>query len=116
MFSHAFDDAATNASHPPGDEQLCQLLANEFFVAIAALRDRAVIGGITGYVLPSVEQARKELYLRDLAVAEARRRTGCLSDQVLTTAGDDGHILAARSSKSRASRHPGIFTCPLRLQ
>jgi ribosomal protein S18 acetylase RimI-like enzyme len=34
------------------------------------------VGGITAYVLDKYEQERREIYLYDLAVAEAHRRRG----------------------------------------
>ena len=46
------------------------------FVAIAAVAGAEVVGGLTGYVLPKFEQARSELYIYDLAVAEPFRRRG----------------------------------------
>jgi aminoglycoside 3-N-acetyltransferase I len=45
-------------------------------VAVAALRDGEVIGGLAAYVLPKFEQARSEVYLYDLAVAAGHRRQG----------------------------------------
>lgn len=76
MFGHAFADPETFSDRPPSDSYLRGLLRNEFFVAIAALQGERVIGGIAGYVLPKYEQARRELYIYDLAVAEEYRRTG----------------------------------------
>jgi len=35
-----------------------------------------VVGGIAAYVLPKFEQARSEMYIYDLAVAESHRRQG----------------------------------------
>jgi tRNA (adenine37-N6)-methyltransferase len=76
MFGHAFEDPEHFDSRPPSDDYLCGLLQAEFFVAIAALNGQQVIGGIAGYVLPKYEQARRELYIYDLAVDEAHRRAG----------------------------------------
>jgi len=76
LFGRAFEDPETFEAQPPSDDYLRGLLQSEFFVAIAALRGQQVIGGITGYVLPKYERARRELYIYDLAVAEAHRRAG----------------------------------------
>lgn len=53
-----------------------QLLSDPNFVATAALSGSTVVGGLAAYVLPKFEQARSELYIYDLAVAEAHRRQG----------------------------------------
>lgn len=42
----------------------------------AAFDGDAVIGGLVAYVLDEFEQARTEIYIYDLAVAEAHRRQG----------------------------------------
>lgn len=79
MFGRAFADEAHYGSRQPDDAYLTSLLASDTFVAIAALdgqRNAEVVGGIAGYVLPKFEQARKEIYLYDLAVAETHRRRG----------------------------------------
>lgn len=79
MFGRAFEDEAHYGSRQPDDAYLEALLAGDTFVAVAALSGGGrgeVVGGIAGYVLPKFEQARKELYLYDLAVAEAHRRRG----------------------------------------
>jgi len=76
MFATAFGDVATYTGRQPDDRYLEALLARDTFVAIAAFARGAVVGGLAGYVLPKFEQARSELYIYDLAVAEAERRRG----------------------------------------
>jgi len=76
VFGAAFDDVATYTARQPDDAYLEALLARDTFVAIAAFAGDAVVGGLAGYVLPKFEQARSELYIYDLAVAEAERRRG----------------------------------------
>lgn len=76
MFGAAFEDEASYGARPPDDAYARSLLSNPGFVAIAALEGEEVVGGLTGYVLPKFEQARSELYLYDLAVAEGHRRRG----------------------------------------
>ena len=41
-----------------------------------AIKDEAVVGGLTAYVLEKLEQARSEVYIYDLAVSQAHRREG----------------------------------------
>lgn len=76
MFGRAFDDCDTYGTRPPDDAYLARLLASDTFVAIAALHEDAVVGGLAGYVLPKFEQARAEFYIYDLAVDERHRRQG----------------------------------------
>lgn len=76
VFAQTFDDPAAYLSRPPGNRYLRTLLASETFVAVAAQDGAQVVGGIAAYILPKFEQARKELYIYDLAVAESHRRRG----------------------------------------
>jgi aminoglycoside 3-N-acetyltransferase I len=76
LFGDVFEDRPTYVGAPPSDEYLGQLLASEQFIAITALADNETIGGLAGYVLPKFEQARSEVYIYDLAVAQAHRRQG----------------------------------------
>lgn len=76
MFGRAFDDMSTYTGHQPDDGYLARLLASLTFIAVAAERDGAVVGGLAAYVLPKFEQARSEVYIYDLAVDEAHRRQG----------------------------------------
>jgi aminoglycoside 3-N-acetyltransferase I len=55
---------------------LRDLLCSEQFIAIAALRDDTVIGGLAAYVLKKFERERSEVYIYDLAVAQEHRRRG----------------------------------------
>ena len=43
---------------------------------MAALQNGAVVGGLVAYELDKFEQPRREIYIYDLAVAEAHRRQG----------------------------------------
>lgn len=74
-----FDDPQTYTGQPPDDGYLTRLLANESFVAIAALSDGEVIGALAAYELPKYERARSEIYLYDLAVVPEHRRRGVAS-------------------------------------
>jgi len=76
MFGEAFDDRETYTKEQPDDAYLTKLLSGEFFIAIAALSDSKVVGGLAAYVLPKFEQARAEIYIYDLAVDAGFRRQG----------------------------------------
>jgi len=76
MFGAAFEDPAGYDDARPDDAWLARLLGGESFIALAALADGAVVGGIAAYVLEKFGQARREIYLYDLAVAEPYRRCG----------------------------------------
>ncbi len=76
MFGQAFEDVPTYSGAQPGKTYLERLLASEGFIALAALKGDAVVGGIAAYVLPKFEQERSEIYIYDLAVADAHRREG----------------------------------------
>lgn len=52
------------------------MLASDRFIALAALKNNAVVGGIAAYELQKFEQERSEIYIYDLAVAEEHRREG----------------------------------------
>lgn len=76
LFGQAFEQADTYVARQPSDEYLRRLLASPTFVAIAALEEEGVAGGLAAYVLPKFEQQRSEIYIYDLAVAERHRRRG----------------------------------------
>lgn len=76
MFGDAFEDPESYRTAQPDDAYLARLLGADTFIALAAVADDEVVGGIAGYVLDKFEQARREVYLYDLAVAESHRRRG----------------------------------------
>jgi aminoglycoside 3-N-acetyltransferase I len=76
MFGQAFEDVATYTEQQPDDDYLRELLGSRDFIAVAALSEGKVVGGIAAYVLRKFEQARSEIYIYDLAVDEAWRRMG----------------------------------------
>jgi aminoglycoside 3-N-acetyltransferase I len=45
------------------------LLCSDHFIALAALQDDVVIGGVAAYELKKFERERSEIYIYDLAVA-----------------------------------------------
>lgn len=76
LFGDAFEDHDTYSTAQPDDAYLERLLGGETFVALAAMRDGEVIGGLAAYELTKFEQARSEFYIYDLAVAAGHRRQG----------------------------------------
>ena len=75
-FGEAFGEPETYGAARPRRAYLERLLASDTFIALAALKDGAVVGGIAAYELRKFEQERSEIYLYDLAVAAAHRRQG----------------------------------------
>jgi aminoglycoside 3-N-acetyltransferase I len=76
VFAEAFEDPDRYAAARPDGAYLERLLGSETFVAIVALQDGAVVGGLAAYELRKLERATSELYLYDLAVRVEHRRRG----------------------------------------
>jgi aminoglycoside 3-N-acetyltransferase I len=76
LFGKAFDDPKTYTESPPRDAYLEGLLTKESVIALAALDGDEIVGGLLAYQLDKIEQERCEIYIYDLAVAEAHRRRG----------------------------------------
>jgi aminoglycoside 3-N-acetyltransferase I len=76
MFGEAFNDRDTYTKAQPDDAYLDALLADDSFIAIAALAGTKVVGGLAAYMLRKFEQARTEIYIYDLAVDAEFRRQG----------------------------------------
>jgi aminoglycoside 3-N-acetyltransferase I len=75
-FGEAFDEVDTYGANRPHADYLQDLLGSETFIALVALREDAVVGGLAAYELKKFEQQRSELYIYDLAVAAQYRRQG----------------------------------------
>jgi aminoglycoside 3-N-acetyltransferase I len=75
-FGKAFDEVETYTAARPSKAYLESLLASDYFIALAALKNGSVVGGIAAYELQKFEQERSEIYIYDLAVAEEYRREG----------------------------------------
>jgi len=73
MFNLVFEEAEPTVS---SDTNLLRLLSNHHFVAIAALNENEVAGGLTAYELPMYSSERSELFLYDLAVKPDYQRMG----------------------------------------
>lgn len=76
MFGEVFEDPAAYHARQPGDAWLGELLASPAFVALVAVADGTVVGGLAAYELTKFEQERREVYIYDLAVRAAFRRRG----------------------------------------
>lgn len=76
VFGTAFGQPDVYSGNRPGADYLGRLLAGEHFIALAAVVEGAVIGGIAAYELKKFERERSEIYIYDLAVAAAHRRRG----------------------------------------
>jgi aminoglycoside 3-N-acetyltransferase I len=94
MFGTAFEDPVSYTSNQPDDAYLARLLGSEMFIALVAMDGGDVVGGIAAYVLDKFEQARREVYLYDLAVAEAYRRRGIATALIEEL----GHVARARGA------------------
>lgn len=75
-FGEVFDDVETYSGNRPDADYLRRLLGGESFIALAALEQDRVIGGLAAYELRKFEQRRSEIYIYDLAVSAAHRRQG----------------------------------------
>ena len=75
-FGKAFDEVETYSAARPSKAYFERLLGSDHFIALAALKNGSVVGGIAAYELQKFEQERSEIYIYDLAVAAAHRREG----------------------------------------
>ena len=85
LYGEVFADHETYCAQPPTDEYLGRLLEDETFIALAALRDGAVVGALTAYELRKFERERSEIYIYDLAVGAKHRRQGIATALIETT-------------------------------
>lgn len=77
LFGQVFGQPEIYADNPPEDAWLTDLLADAGFVCLVAETTNGdVIASLCGYILKKFEQQRTELFIYDLAVAEAWRRQG----------------------------------------
>ena len=112
MFAVAFEEPHAYTASQPDDAHLQSLLASENFIAVAATLGGDVIGGLAAYVLPKFEQARKEVYLYDLAVLAEHRRKG-VATAVIAAPKREGRGRPSRTGW-RASRGRRSRSAPAR--
>lgn len=82
VFGEAFEELDTYQSAVPTEEYLQDLLGQQHFIALVALDGDTVVGGLVAYELQKFEQARKELYIYDLAVSAEHRRKGIATNLI----------------------------------
>ena len=82
VFATEFDDPDSYAAGPPSETYLCDVLSRPDVIALTATVDDRIVGGLVAYVLAKLEQERSEIYIYDLAVAEAHRRHGIATDLI----------------------------------
>lgn len=83
MFGKAFAEPESYGAAPPGAAYLERLLDSDYFIALAALKNGEIVGGIAAYELHKFEQERSEIYIYDLAVAASHRREGIATALIL---------------------------------
>lgn len=76
LYARAFEDPDSYPPDAPDDGWLRRQLARNGTILLVAETGGTVIGGLTAYDLPKLEQARSEIYLYDLAVDDDHRRRG----------------------------------------
>lgn len=76
IFGEVFEDSATYVENRPSEDYLRRLIVGDSFIALVALAEGAVVGGLAAYELKKFEQARSEIYIYDLAVSSVHRRQG----------------------------------------
>ena len=93
LFGEAFEDRETYEARPPADAYLVETLSKPHVIVLAALEGGKLLGGLVAYELDKFEQARREIYIYDLAVSAAHRRRGvatALIDALCDIARDRG--------------------------
>ena len=76
LFGEVFAEPDTYSAAQPSDAYIRELLGGGPFVALAAVKNGTVIGGLAAYELRKFERERSEVYIYDLAVDERYRRRG----------------------------------------
>jgi len=75
-FGQVFNEPQTYMENRPSQEYLRRLLGSDMFIALVAVSEGDVVGGLAAYELKKFEQERSEIYIYDLAVAAGHRRKG----------------------------------------
>ena len=94
LFAREFDDWQSYAGAPPDDAYFRTTLAKDHVIALVALVDAEVVGGLVAYELDKLEQARREIYIYDLAVDMRHRRRGIATALIARL----GELAAARGA------------------
>ena len=73
IFNTVFEEAESNIQ---SDTNLTKLLNNDNFIALAAISENEVVGGLTAYELPLYYSASSEVFLYDMPVKKEYQRIG----------------------------------------
>lgn len=107
----AFDDIETYTAKRPSEDYLRQLLGSDTFIALAAIKNNEVVGGLTAYELRKFEQERSEIFIYDLAVASAHRREGiatALIEKLKDIAAERGVYVVIVEAETHIEDEPAI--------
>jgi len=86
LFAEVFVDDSGHVDYTaakPSDAYLESLLTKPHVIPLVAFEGDQIVGGLVAYVLDKFEQERSEIYIYDLAVAEAHRRRGIARNLIL---------------------------------
>ncbi len=78
-FGEVFGERETYSEKRPSTAYLRDLLGGNSFIALVALDNDKVVGGLAAYELKKFEQERSEIYIYDLAVTTQHRRRSIAS-------------------------------------
>ena len=73
---HLFNTVFEEETKIGGEAHLLSLLHNKSFIALVALSEDKVVGGLTAYELPMYYSDSSELFLYDLAIQPDHQRMG----------------------------------------
>lgn len=110
-FGEVFDEVDTFTAHRPSEGYLRPLMADDTFIALAAVKGGEVVGGVTAYELKKYEQERSEIYIFDLGVAEGHRREGiatALMEELKEIAAGRGAHLVFVQTGTRVEDEPAV--------
>ena len=97
LFAVAFDEPETYRGAVPSPAYQEKLLAKEHFITLVATKGDVIVGGLVAYELEKFEQERSEIYVYDLAVASAHRRSGIATGLIAAlkpiAAGRGAHVI-----------------------
>ena len=111
LFGEVFDDIDTYTGKRPSPNYVRQLLESDYFLALVALKEEAVVGGIAAYELKKFEQERSEIYIYDLAVAVTCRREGiatALIEALRKIAADRGAYVMFVQADTNVEDQPAV--------